>query len=122
MPILRSTGLTWKDWPICGRAVAITVPSRFSMKNAPATRMAMRDALRGGSDIYLGTLRKLSEAQAKGGSAGVPDTACRVNIKSSIEIRRLCKAFRGTYTPRGGGLSRWRGFALHLEHGTRCLV
>ena len=58
----------------------------------------MRDALRGGSDIYIGALRRLGGARF----AGVPDTACRVNIKSSIEIRRLCKAFRGTYTPRGG--------------------
>src|ERR1700694_3941157 len=39
--MLRSTGLTWKDRPICGNAVAMIVPSRFSMKNAPATRMAM---------------------------------------------------------------------------------
>ena len=27
---------------MCGSAVAITVPSRFSMKNAPATSSAMR--------------------------------------------------------------------------------
>ena len=39
--MLRSTGLTWKERPICGNAVAMTVPSRFSMKNAPATRMAI---------------------------------------------------------------------------------
>src|ERR1700680_2977842 len=39
--MLRSTGFTWKDLPIWGNAVAMTVPSRFSMKNAPATRMAI---------------------------------------------------------------------------------
>src|ERR1700686_3043639 len=37
MPRLRSIGWAPKDNAICGRAVAITVPSRFSMKNAPAT-------------------------------------------------------------------------------------
>src|SRR6267143_203584 len=39
--MLRSTGFTWKERPICGNAVAMIVPSRFSMKNAAATRMAM---------------------------------------------------------------------------------
>jgi len=32
--------------------------------------IAMRDALRGGSDIYIGTLRRLGGAQAKVGSPG----------------------------------------------------
>ena len=41
MPRLRSTGCTPNDRAICGSAVAITVPSRFSMKNAAATRSAM---------------------------------------------------------------------------------
>src|ERR1700687_3021043 len=43
------TGFTWKDRPICGNAVAMIVPSRFSMKKAPATRMAMDVDFAGGS-------------------------------------------------------------------------
>ena len=35
--MLRSTGSTPNDFAIGGMAVTITVPSRFSMKNAPAT-------------------------------------------------------------------------------------
>src|SRR6266478_7905410 len=41
MARLRWTGLTAKDSAICGSAVAITVPSRFSMKSAQATVSAM---------------------------------------------------------------------------------
>src|SRR6266550_5700004 len=41
MARLRCTGLTAKDAAICGSAVAITVPSRFSMKSAQATVRAM---------------------------------------------------------------------------------
>src|SRR6266851_2649175 len=41
MARLRCTGLTAKDAAICGSAVAITVPSRFSMKSAQATVSAM---------------------------------------------------------------------------------
>src|SRR6478672_9796222 len=40
IPTFRSTGLTPNVCAIWGRAVAITVPSRFSMKKAPATRSA----------------------------------------------------------------------------------
>ena len=48
MPIFTSTGCTPNDTAIFGMAVTITVPSRFSMKNAPATRSAivvLRDRL-----------------------------------------------------------------------------
>ena len=34
IPMFRSTGFVWKDLPMSGNAVAITVPSRFSMKKA----------------------------------------------------------------------------------------
>ena len=54
--MFRSTGLTWKDLPIWGRAVAMIVPSRFSMKKAPATGMAMSDDLRMRSGILSETL------------------------------------------------------------------
>jgi hypothetical protein len=47
------TGLAPKDRAICGMAVAITVPSRFSMKNAPATRSAMASGRRGGGNILI---------------------------------------------------------------------
>src|ERR1700712_1771040 len=40
MPIPRSAGWTAKVRAMAGSAVAITVPSRNSMKNAPATRKA----------------------------------------------------------------------------------
>jgi hypothetical protein len=40
MPILRSTACTSKLLAISGSAVAITVPSRNSMKKAPATNSA----------------------------------------------------------------------------------
>ena len=36
MPMFRFTAPTWKLLAICGSAVAMIVPSRFSMKNAPA--------------------------------------------------------------------------------------
>ena len=39
MPMLRLTAVAWKLCAICGRAVAMMVPSRFSMKNAPAMRV-----------------------------------------------------------------------------------
>src|SRR6266404_4124204 len=51
--MLRSTGFTWKERPICGNAVAMIVPSRFSMKNAAATRMAMDVDLVEGSGSSL---------------------------------------------------------------------
>src|SRR3954451_21067807 len=41
MARLRWTGLTAKEVEIWGSAVAITVPSRFSMKSAQATVSAM---------------------------------------------------------------------------------
>src|SRR5271166_1812874 len=53
MPMLRSTGLAPKDRAICGIAVAITVPSRFSMKNAPATRSAMTSGRRAERNIPI---------------------------------------------------------------------
>ena len=34
IPMLRLTAPTWKLRAICGKAVAMMVPSRFSMKNA----------------------------------------------------------------------------------------
>src|ERR1700680_3081571 len=37
--MFKSTGLTWNDFPMSGSAVAMTVPSRFSMKKAVATRI-----------------------------------------------------------------------------------
>ena len=40
MPMFTSTGRTAKLAAIAGRAVVITVPSRFSMKKVPATRKA----------------------------------------------------------------------------------
>jgi hypothetical protein len=42
IPICKSIGLAPKDSAIFGRAVAMIVPSRFSMKNAPATNNATR--------------------------------------------------------------------------------
>jgi hypothetical protein len=36
MPMFRLTALVWRLCAICGRAVAMMVPSRFSMKKAPA--------------------------------------------------------------------------------------
>src|ERR1700737_2837351 len=67
MPMFRSTGFTWKDRPIWGNAVAMIVPSRFSMKNAPATRMAIEVDLAEGSgrslifqDVFRSQTRKLS--------------------------------------------------------------
>src|SRR5271170_3789115 len=39
MPMLRLTAPTWKLSAIWGRAVAMTVPSKFSMKKAPAMRV-----------------------------------------------------------------------------------
>src|SRR3979411_535943 len=67
MPMFRSTGFTWKDRPIWGNAVAMIVPSRFSMKNAPATRMAIEVDLAEGSgdslifqDVFGSQTRKLS--------------------------------------------------------------
>ena len=47
--------------PICGRAVAITVPSRFSMKNAPATRRAIRVDLREETGIGSGDFMATDE-------------------------------------------------------------
>ena len=38
MPMFMRTAPMWKERAIWGRAVAMTVPSRFSMKKAPATR------------------------------------------------------------------------------------
>ena len=46
MPMFKSIGLAPKERAICGIAVAMTVPSRFSMKNAPATNKATAAALR----------------------------------------------------------------------------
>jgi hypothetical protein len=40
IPTLRPMGLVPNERDMCGIAVVITVPSRFSMKNAPATRSA----------------------------------------------------------------------------------
>src|ERR1700730_45182 len=57
IPIFRSTGLTWKDFPICGRAVAMTVPSRFSIKKAVATRMEIDVDFWKGDAIILSGLR-----------------------------------------------------------------
>jgi hypothetical protein len=37
MPRLRLFGPTWNERAICGRAVAITVVSRYSMKKVAAT-------------------------------------------------------------------------------------
>jgi hypothetical protein len=37
MPLLKSTACTPKEAAIVGSAVAIAVPSKFSMKNATAT-------------------------------------------------------------------------------------
>ena len=42
MPALRAMGVACSAGAICGSAVAITVPSRFSMKKAPATSREMR--------------------------------------------------------------------------------
>ena len=42
IPMLRLTGLSWNVCAICGSAVAITLPSSSSMKNAPATISAIR--------------------------------------------------------------------------------
>jgi hypothetical protein len=39
--MLRSTGCTPKEFAICGRAVTMTVASRFSMKKVPATNSAI---------------------------------------------------------------------------------
>ena len=39
MPMLRLTAPTWKLFAICGSAVAMMVPSRFSIKNAAAMRV-----------------------------------------------------------------------------------
>jgi hypothetical protein len=39
MPRFRLTALAWKLRAICGSAVAMIVPSRFSMKKAPAIRV-----------------------------------------------------------------------------------
>src|ERR1700736_5805566 len=53
MPMFRSTGFTWKERPIWGNAVAMIVPSKFSIKNAPATRMAIEVELAEGSGDSL---------------------------------------------------------------------
>src|SRR5579863_2304405 len=53
MPMLRSTGLAWNDTPICGSAVAMTVPSRFSIKNAVATRIEIALDFSKRGDIIL---------------------------------------------------------------------
>ena len=37
IPMLRLTAFSWNDCAICGSAVAITLPSSISMKNAQAT-------------------------------------------------------------------------------------
>src|ERR1700681_3723252 len=42
MPMFRLTAPTWKLFAICGRAVAMIVPSRFSMKKALAMRLVMQ--------------------------------------------------------------------------------
>ena len=47
MPMLRLTAPTWKLRAIWGRAVAMMVPSRFSMKNAPAIRVVTYRGERG---------------------------------------------------------------------------
>ena len=44
MPTLSPTGFVPNVWAMCGMAVVMTVPSRFSMKNAPATRSATATA------------------------------------------------------------------------------
>ena len=41
IPMLRLTGFSWNDCAICGSAVAITLPSSSSMKNAHATIAAI---------------------------------------------------------------------------------
>src|ERR1700722_17443314 len=43
MPRLRSTGWRPNERAICGNAVAMIVPSRFSMKNVAATSMTTSD-------------------------------------------------------------------------------
>ncbi|BAN55128.1 hypothetical protein PPUJ13061_16030 [Pseudomonas putida] len=47
MPMFRLTALSPKSLAICGKAVAITVASRFSMKKVIATSKAMQVAWRG---------------------------------------------------------------------------
>ena len=59
MPLASEAGVVWKLAAIWGSAVAMTVPSRFSMKKAPATRSATRvprrRAAESASDMAEGT-------------------------------------------------------------------
>ena len=66
--MLRSMGLTWKERPICGNAVAMTVPSRFSMKNAPATRMAIDVEFRSGIATSRTDSKRVSTSHGKSAS------------------------------------------------------
>src|SRR5271165_131969 len=59
--MLRSTALTPKERAICGSAVPITVPSRFSMKNAPATRSAIMSGRRALRDTVSFRLRDIHD-------------------------------------------------------------
>src|SRR4051812_39654225 len=50
MPLFKFTAATWKLRAICGRAVAMMVPSRFSMKNAPAISVVTNSGER---DLFI---------------------------------------------------------------------
>ncbi len=64
----RSTGLTPNEMAIWGRAVAITVPSRNSMKNAPATSSGR---VRGWSRKVIGLQRDGTERPIAGGGTAI---------------------------------------------------
>src|SRR5690349_7958497 len=78
MPMLRSTGLAWKDTPICGSAVAMTVPSRFSIKKAVATRIEIALDFWKSGDITFGGLRKFP-CKSADTKSGVLAEAIRLN-------------------------------------------
>jgi hypothetical protein len=52
--MLSAFGPTPNEWAICGNAVAMTVVSRYSMKNVPATMYGSQRAAEGvGNELLL---------------------------------------------------------------------
>ena len=86
MPMDSATGSTPKLCAIAGTAVAMTVPSRFSMKNAAATRKATGDAAVGaaaaGVEAALLGITRIVEAapRARRETRPRPWRAKRINV------------------------------------------
>ena len=77
MPMARAGGVVPNDAAIGGRAVAMTVPSRFSMKNAPATRSATGDRRPAGLGVKAVLSLEPNHCSTGRTATGVPGCRCR---------------------------------------------